>query len=174
MGTPKLLLPFRGGTIIQAAVSAALSACPRVILVTGSGAAGLEELFRSEPRVIPVRNPDWESGMFSSLLCGVRRVRTPRFFVGLGDMPLIRSEVYRALLQAPPAEVVAPVFRGERGHPVLLGPRVREAALKKDPASGSMRKLIAGFPVTEVAWEDDSILFDVDTPEDYVRRAGRL
>jgi molybdenum cofactor cytidylyltransferase len=170
MGKPKLLLPFRGGTIVEAAVSAALSACPRVILVLGCGAAELAALFRTEPRVLPVENPDWESGMFSSLHRGMRKVETSRFFVALGDMPLIGPEVYLALLDAPPAETVAPVFSGMRGHPVLLGPRVRQEALRHDPASGSMRSILAGYPVTEVPWKDDSILSDVDTPEDYERR----
>jgi molybdenum cofactor cytidylyltransferase len=172
MGRAKLLLPFRGGTIIEASVSAALSACPRVFLVVGCGAAGLAALFRTEPRVLPIENPDWQSGMFSSLFRGMRKVETGRFFIALGDMPMIGPEVYIALLQAPPAEVVAPVFRGTRGHPVLLGQRVKDEALRQDPASGSMRKILAGYPVSEVPWEDDTILSDVDTPEDYARRTS--
>jgi len=170
MGRVKLLLPFRGGTIIEASVSAALCACPRVILVVGCGAAGLAALFRTEPRVLPVENRDWQSGMFSSLLCGMRKVETARCFIALGDMPLIGHEVYLAMLDAPPAEAVAPVFRGIRGHPVLLGARVKEEALRQDPASGSMRKILAGCAVAEVPWKDDTILTDVDTPEDYARR----
>jgi molybdenum cofactor cytidylyltransferase len=72
-------------------------------------------------------------------------------------------------MRAPAAEVAAPVFKGMRGHPVLLGPAVKAAVLASDPASGSMRKIISGFAVTEVPWEDDTVLSDVDTPEDYAR-----
>jgi molybdenum cofactor cytidylyltransferase len=170
MGSPKLLLPFKGGTIIEASVSTALSVCRRVILVVGSGSAEIGALFMKESGILLVDNPDWESGMFSSVFRGMREVRTSRFFVALGDMPLIRPHVFRALLQAPPSEAVAPVFQGVRGHPVLLGPELRKTALGQDPASGSMRKILARYAVTEVPWEDDSILSDVDTPEDYARR----
>ncbi len=172
MGRAKLLLPFRGGTIIEASVSAALSACQRVILVVGCGAAALAAHFKGEPRVLPVENPDWRSGMFSSIFRGMREVGTDRFFIALGDMPMIGPEVYIALLQAPPAEAAAPVFRGTRGHPVLLGQRVRQEALRQDPASASMREILAGYAVSEVPWENDTILSDVDTPEDYERRTS--
>jgi molybdenum cofactor cytidylyltransferase len=169
MGMPKLLLPFGGRTMIEASVSAALSACPRVILVTGCSGSDIAALFSAEPRVVIVGNPDWESGMFSSIICGIRGVETPRFFVSLGDMPRNSADIYLALLSAPHAEVVAPVFKGERGHPVLMGPSVRAEALLQDPAAGSMRSIIAHYPVMEVQWKDDSILSDVDTPEEYVR-----
>jgi molybdenum cofactor cytidylyltransferase len=169
MGKPKLLLPFRGRTIIEISVAAVLSACAHVILVAGSGAEAIRELFSSEPRVILVDNPDWESGMFSSLYIGIGHVETQRFFVALGDMPLIRPEVYHALMQAPATEVAAPEFKGMRGHPVLLGPAVKEAVLSSDSASGSMRKIISKFGVTAVPWDDDTVLSDVDTPDDYAR-----
>lgn len=170
MGAPKLLLPFGGGTMVEASVAAALEACARVVLVVGSAAERIRPLFSGEPRVLIVENPRWELGMFSSLQRGMEAVETPRFFVSLADMPLVRPGVYRALLAAPRAEAAFPVFSGRRGHPVLLGPAARKAALAEDPASGSMKAIISAFPVSEVPWDDDSILADVDTPGDYARR----
>ena len=167
MGEWKLLLPFRGSTIIQTVVDAALSACSRVLLVTGHRGTELSRLFGGKPRVVLVENPDWELGMFSSIQRAARAVDTDRFFITLGDKPLITSEAYRALLAAEPADAVFAAFDGVRGHPVLCSAPVRHAVLKEDAASGSMKEIVSRFTVREVPWRDESVLVDVDTPQQY-------
>jgi molybdenum cofactor cytidylyltransferase len=166
MGAWKPVLPFGDSTIVQTVVAAALGACARVILVTGFRGAELAALFRSEPRILIVDNPDWLLGMFSSVQRGLAHVATPRFFVSLGDMPWIGPEVYQALLGADPSPVVAPVFGGFRGHPVLFDAAVRDAALRADPETGSMKEIASRFAATELPWEDDAILRDIDRMED--------
>jgi len=167
MGQWKPLLPFRGSTIIQTVVDVAVSVCTHVIVVTGYRGPELEATLRGDSRLTLAANPRWEDGMFSSIQCGVARVDTDHFFVVLGDKPFIRSEVYLSLLQAPRANAVFPVFDGERGHPVLLDRIVREAVLAANPVTGSMPGLLSELEVREVPWSDDSILRDVDTPEQY-------
>jgi len=105
--------------------------------------------------------------MFSSLAAGMSRVATPRFFVTLGDMPWIQPAVYAALLQCPKdCDAVFPVFEGRRGHPVLFGQRMKEEALRADPATGSMREIASRMSVHEMPWDDGSIHRDIDTPRD--------
>jgi len=172
MGTWKPLLAFGGTTIVQTVVSTALLACGRVILVAGYRGDELARHFAGTPRVVVVQNPRWELGMFSSIQRGSAEVGSDAFFITPGDMPWIGAEVYAAL--APSAcgtsattDAVFPVFRGRRGHPVLVSERVRQAALAADPSVPTMRQFIARFAVREVEWTDDSILRDVDTPTDY-------
>jgi molybdenum cofactor cytidylyltransferase len=165
-GQWKPLLPFRGSTIVGTAVNAALATCRRVILVTGFRGEELAARFVGEPRVVVVHNPDWELGMFSSIRRGTARVETDRFFISLADMPFIGPAVYRALLEAGGADFVFPVNAGQRGHPVLAGPRVREAILAADPTTGGMKEIARQLAVIEVPWGDDSVLRDIDTPED--------
>lgn len=167
MGEWKLLLPFRGSTIVQRVVEAALGACARVILVTGWRAEELERLFAGEPRVVPARNPLWETGMFCSQQVGIALVRSDRFFVTPADMPLIGPAVYAALLAGSPADAVFPVFGGRRGHPVLFSSAVAPAVLAADPASGRLKDIARGLACAEVQWTDDSILRDIDTRQDY-------
>jgi molybdenum cofactor cytidylyltransferase len=167
MGQWKPLLAFRGSTIIQTVVRAAVSSCWRVIVVAGYRGEELGALFEGETGVTVILNADWEMGMFSSIRRGAMGVDTDRFFVVLGDKPFIEPDVYRALLGAPPADAVFPVFGGERGHPVLLSRAVREAVLAADPQSGSMPGIISRFTVSELAWSDDSILRDIDMPSEY-------
>jgi molybdenum cofactor cytidylyltransferase len=166
MGRWKPVLPFGEGTIIEAVVAAALRTCPRVLLVTGYRGAELAAVFRGEPRVLPVENPGWAQGMFSSIRSGVAQVRTTRFFVTLGDMPWITEAVYAALLLQDEADAIFPVHDGRRGHPVLFHERVKSAVDSADPARGSMRTIADSFRVREMPWPDGTVLRDIDTEED--------
>jgi molybdenum cofactor cytidylyltransferase len=166
MGRWKPAIPFRGSTLAETVVVAALEACRRVILVTGYRGDELVAMLASEPRVVVVHNPSWELGMFSSIRAGVAAVSTTRFFIQLADMPFVEPTVYRALLAVPDADFVFPVHARTRGHPVLLGPRAREAVLAADAATGSMKEIARRLSVVEVPWSDDSVLRDVDTPTD--------
>ncbi len=167
MGGFKLMLPFGDCTIIEAVVGNALEVCSRVLLVTGHGAEQIERLFSAEGRVILVRNPEWELGMFSSVRHALAVPGADRFFVTPGDMPFIGPDVYRALLASAPAQAVFPIFRGIRGHPALFAASVREAVLEADPAAGRMREIARELDCREVEWPDDSILRDIDTKEQY-------
>ena len=167
MGDWKPALAFGDATIIETVVASALAACSRVILVTGYRGQELGALFHGELRVVPVENPNWPLGMFSSIRCGVAHVRTGRFFVSLGDMPWIRPALYAALVQGPPMDAVFPVFGGRRGHPVLFSQKVKRKVLSADPETGSMKDITSRLACRELPWGDDSILRDIDTTQDY-------
>jgi molybdenum cofactor cytidylyltransferase len=166
MGRWKPLLPFRGSTIVETVVEAALAVCSRVILVTGFRGDELAARFAGEPRVLAVENPDWALGMFSSIQKGAARVESARFFLNLGDMPLVGPAVYRALLEAPEADFVFPVHGGMRGHPVLLSSRARAAVLAADAATGDMKDIARRLSVAEIPWPDEAVLKDMDTLSD--------
>jgi molybdenum cofactor cytidylyltransferase len=166
MGRWKPVLPFRGSTIVETVVDAALAACGRVILVVGHRGDELAARFAGVPRVSVVRNPAWELGMFSSIQRGAAAVTAPRFFVQLADMPFVTADVYGALLRAEEADFVFPVHGGLRGHPVLLGARVREELLRADAATGSMKEIARRLAVREVPVGSDSVLRDIDEPAD--------
>jgi molybdenum cofactor cytidylyltransferase len=167
MGQWKPLLRFQDATIIETVVGNALAACGRVILVVGFRGQELARRFQRQAGVVIAENPDWERGMFSSIQRGAAEVASARFFITPGDMPWLRPEVYRALRANAPGDAVFPVFDGRRGHPVLVSQRVRDAVLEADPDSPSMRHILSGFAVLQLAWRDDSIHRDIDTVEDY-------
>jgi molybdenum cofactor cytidylyltransferase len=166
MGQWKPVLPFGDSTIVQTVVAAALRACPRVVLVTGYRGAELISLFKNDSRVVPVENPAWERGMFSSIQAGIRETRSRRFFVTLADMPWITEAAYAALLRQNEADVIFPAYGGTRGHPVLFHERVKDAITAADSRDASMRLIVESFHVDELAWPDNSILRDIDTEKD--------
>jgi len=81
-------------------------------------------------------------------------------------MPFVGPPVYRALREASEADFVFPVHGGTRGHPVLVGPRALAAVLAAEAATGSMKEIARQLSAIEILWRDDSVLRDIDTPED--------
>ena len=176
MGDWKLLMPFGGSTVVERSVANALGWCRRVILVVGHRSDELALLFRHEAAVAVVRNPEFTSGMFSSIQRGVREVSSRRFYVALADMPLVRPSIYRALAEwsdAPETGAVRPVYREADGHPVLF-PATAIPEILKQSEESTMRELIAFWPLSRMSVDDPGVVCDIDTPGDYERARALL
>ncbi len=171
MGQRKLLLPFDSSTVIEHSVRNALEACSRVLLVVGHGADEMRTLMGGWDRVVIIENASYRSGMFGSIRAAVASVATRRFFIALGDMPLIPSAVYRLLAQVEGYDAVRPTFGGKKGHPVLLD-RSLVTPIRNADNSQSMREVLEGRRIHEIPVSDRSVIFDVDTPDDYAELPG--
>jgi molybdenum cofactor cytidylyltransferase len=85
------------------------------------------------------------------------------------DQPQTPETLIRALVQLHASTldpIVAPVVRGQRANPVLFDQVtfLDFASLQGDQGG---RALFARYPIRWLEWQDDSILLDVDSPEDY-------
>jgi len=164
----KMILPFGDSTVIETTVRNALSVCNRVILVTGYRAEELLQLFGSWSDVFTVYNADFKKGMFSSIQAGASHITTDRFFIALGDMPLVSPVTYQRLLEVKREEVAIPRFQKKNGHPVLLSSKIAAKIIKSD-ASTTLRDILDRQVAVSVPVDDRAILHDIDTPEDYRR-----
>jgi len=163
-GAFKMEMELAGKPLLLWSLEAMAAVCARVIVVAGSEAEKIRRLVQGRPEAELVVNEAFAMGMLASIQAGVRRVRTPRFFLLPGDMPLVKAHVYRALLAAK-AEIVVPVCRGRRGHPVLLAGRLIPDLLAEPPGS-SLGRFIRrrGFETAEV--DDPGIYTDLDDKDD--------
>ncbi len=175
MGTWKPLLPYKGGTMLEATLDSARTAGLGIILVTGFRGEELARLVARSPDVRVVFNPRWESGQLSSVLAGAAALEGPYFFLTLGDLPLIepatygclRAEAEARLRAAQDLDSLPPLFAsygGEAGHPVLLR---KDLVLAVPRWSTRMRDYLVAFNPILVDCGDPGVLRDVDTPEDY-------
>jgi molybdenum cofactor cytidylyltransferase len=122
-----------------------------------------------------VFNPNYAQGeMLSSLQVGLRMLDASisACLVVLGDQPTLESRVINRILTAyaeGKGEIVAPAYRGERGNPVLIGQRFWPELLALE--SGAPRDVIRRHPeeLAVIEVDTDSILRDIDTPEQYQR-----
>ncbi|HEU4396150.1 MAG TPA: nucleotidyltransferase family protein [Planctomycetota bacterium] len=173
MGAPKGLTPIRGmPAVARVAIAARQGGCDPVIVVTGSNAPIVAERARPAGAKV-VENPSWARGRSTSLKAALPHLPSgaAALLVFPVDHPLVGAPVVRALLAAfagrPDAEVVVPVHGGKRGHPALFAAKVfaEIAALGDDePLRAVLHR--AGRVVLEVPVEDDSVLRNLDRPED--------
>lgn len=166
----KMELDCNGKTMLQRTIEAMSLSCSRIIVVGGYRIERIRELTAPYPNVRVVLNQDYPAGMFSSVKRGVREVCSDWFFYIPGDYPLVTPAIYSSLLNArdthPEATVFIPVFNRRKGHPILLHCSVKEKILAESPGS-NLREVIRKEDVTQVPVNDEAILLDVDTPEDY-------
>jgi molybdenum cofactor cytidylyltransferase len=180
MGEPKLLLPFRGRTILEDVVAAVLRApLDGTLVVLGADADRIGAALDPYP-VERVRNPDYREGMLSSVRSGFRRLPrgTRAALVFPGDQPGLAPGTIAAVLDAHRASgkgLVLPVRRGAGGHPLLIDMKYRAAVEDLDPEVG-LKALLSLHPedVERVEVEDDAVLLDIDTPEDYRGAVSRF
>ena len=180
MGTLKQLLPWEDGKTILETVVQTVLACPeiddqvRVVLGAGSDktAAVLADI--ADPRLQVLDNPNYLSGMLSSIKLGTAGLPTPSagFMIALGDQPLIKPEVVELLtrhwlLTRP--DFLIPVHNGRRGHPVIISSKYLEEIAGMDEAQVGLRDLIRRYPgrVEVLNVDDPAIHIDLDYPEDY-------
>jgi molybdenum cofactor cytidylyltransferase len=168
----KLLQPLRGKPILRHAVEAQLEAgLNPVIVVTGHEGAAVEAALADLP-VRFVANPDYASGLASSLKAGIAALppQAQAAVISLGDMPNVTASVIERLVEAHRAQpgtlAAVPTLFGQRGNPVLLARPIFPAVSLLSGDRGA-RRLIdeAGERVVEVPFEDPAIAIDVDTPE---------
>ncbi|KPH75499.1 NTP transferase domain-containing protein [Bosea vaviloviae] len=168
----KLLQSVRGKPMLRHAVEAQLASRARpVIVVTGhqheevsAALTGLD--------VSLVHNPDFASGLASSVKAGLAALpdTAPGVVVSLGDMPNVTAGVIDRLAQvfadSGEALAVVPTLLGQRGNPVLLARALFAAVGTLDGDQGARRLLdAAGDAIVEGPLDDPAIALDVDTPE---------
>jgi molybdenum cofactor cytidylyltransferase len=173
---PKQLVEWDGSPLVWHAVQAALKAGLRpVVVVVGAKAESVIPVLEGEPVSI-VHNPEWTLGQSSSLKRGLAEVEeiVEAVVVLLSDMPFVNAELVRALVQEHRrtlSPLVAPYAGGRRANPVLFD-RATFSALRSVEGDQGGRTLFQQFPVALVEW-DESILCDIDTPDDLDRLKGR-
>ncbi len=173
MKRQKLLLPFKGRTIIEAVIENILKVADHNILVVlGSHHYEISEQISKLP-VTTCFNKEYRKGMLSSVICGFRSLpeNAGVVLIYLGDQPQIPSEVAELVISSwreTRKSIVIPVFEGRRGHPVLIETKYRSEIENLDHNKG-LRQLMDLFPreIHEVECGKPEILRDIDTPGDY-------
>ncbi|MEZ5114915.1 MAG: nucleotidyltransferase family protein [Candidatus Nanopelagicales bacterium] len=121
-GRPKAPVVVDGERLVDRAVRVLSEAgCAPVVVVLGAWTGDV-------PGARVVDNPDWETGMGSSLRAGLAALAdvpgVDGVVVSLVDLPGLTADAVRRLVLTGgggPEALAAATFDGARGHPVLLG-----------------------------------------------------
>lgn len=185
MGMSKLLLPWKGRTLLEHMVDIYLRGGASEVVVVTREETAQALAGRLPPQcqfVIPIPPP---KDMRESLIAGFHSPeidgRTPRgTLVGPTDLPGLPSEVISRLLarwgefaQANEADqiILAPQVSGRSRHPVLLGSGAM-VEFVHDPEAPTLRdflsrKIVSGVDCNDLVAKDPSAFADLDTPDDW-------
>jgi molybdenum cofactor cytidylyltransferase len=172
-GEPNKLLAKVDGRALIERVLDALNAVgvTSLVVVTGWDPEPVAQVSRQRGASL-IHNPDWESGMGSSIGAGIAGLdgSIAAVLIVPGDMPLVTSEAISTLIDAFERDggnrVVYPTTRaGEQRNPVLW-PRRFFGDLGTLPAAEGAKSLLQRLPVEDrhaVTIGDEDVFVDVDT-----------
>lgn len=169
LGRPKALVEIGGEPLARrgAAMLRGGGAAP-VVVVTGAVAVDL-------PGVLAVHNPDWPTGMGSSLAAGLATVpdNCGAAVIALVDQPLVGAAAVRRLISAyhAGARVAVAAYQGVARNPVLLAREHWPEVLALAVGDVGARPFLLAHPslVTQVECGDTGRPDDVDTAADLDR-----
>jgi CTP:molybdopterin cytidylyltransferase MocA len=172
-GGRKLLATVDGEPLLDRTIRSLLDGgVSQVIVVVGrDDRAELERDVNAmnDARVWPVENPAPERGMFSSIQEGIKEVSGEVLLVLPGDMPYVRPETVRLVLDTWQLRggVVSPKYNGKRGHPVALPLGLRDE-IRATPVTATLHDVIKKHlgERFDLEVDDPGVLRDVDVPDD--------
>jgi nicotine blue oxidoreductase len=172
-GRPKALVEFDGERLVDRGVRMLRDAgCGPVVVVTG--AAPIEVI-----GAVVVPNPDWHTGMGSSLRAGLSALPPgcPAAVVALVDQPRVTAEAVRRLMAAHTAgaPVAVATYGGKPRNPVLIAREHFAAVAEAAVGDVGARPFLRAHPdlVTPVPCDDIAAPDDIDTPDDLAALTGR-
>ena len=165
MGKYKMSLKMENKTVIESCIESMYDLCSTIIVVGGYNYNIIVEILKHYKKVKIVLNPWYMDGMFSSVKTALKEVTGERFFLIPGDYPVIKKETYEELLKSK-NHIVVPTYRGKTGHPILINSNLIDEILN-DINYGCLRDFIKKLGFTTVEVQDEGVLMDMDTIEDY-------
>jgi len=164
MGKNKLQLELKGKPIINIVIdNTRQSKLSELMLVYGK--------YEVDTDIKKVYNPNYEMGMSTSIIEGLKGYTGDGVMLLLGDMPFVNKEIVNELIQRfnnTEKNIVVPTFEGKRGNPVIVGKKYFQSLLENKGDKGA--RDIINNNIDDVEWvqvNSRGIFIDVDEEEIY-------
>jgi len=183
MPSNKMLLKLAGKSVIQHTIDNILSSrLENVKVVIGNQKDEIKSQLNNY-QIDFVENDNYFLGMSTSIKAGIDHLMQNEgmpdaVMVFLGDMPFIKPETINQILVAynkGKNELVAPVYDGRRGHPVLFGEQCFNILRGLSGDSGA--KSIFNNPSlnkVKIKVNDPAIHIDIDCWDDYLAARNKF
>ena len=181
MGSPKMLLPWGDNTIIgQVIETLKYAGIHEILVVTGSDRIAVQHAIEHYD-VKTVFNSLYKEGdMLISIQTGLRNLRNniSAALIVLGDQPQLKSSVVTRITKAyneSLSPLIVPSFEMRRGHPWIIERSLWQRFLQMKPDQ-KPRDFLNKFSqkIYYIPLEDDSILRDIDTQQEYKKELSKL
>jgi molybdenum cofactor cytidylyltransferase len=181
MGRPKLTLPLGDRTILEHVIAALRQAeVEHILVVAGPHVPELADLADRAGAVV-CRLSKETADMRATVELGLdwlEQRHRPRpddtWLLVPADHPAVDPavilELDRARMNHPGLSIFVPTYRGQRGHPLLLTWQHVEG-IRQHPRDQGLNTYVRSRinQTLEVPMDNESILWDLDTPDEYQR-----
>ena len=164
MGTNKILFEYEGKPLILYAIETMKRYVDRIVVVTGRYNEEIREALKGVDVEIAF-NPDYEKGMFSSVLTGIKRVEGD-FFILPGDCPFVNGCTYDALLSGC-GDIRVPSYEGNEGHPIFISYKYKNELLSY-PLDSNLKVFRDDKKYEIINVEDQNIVINLNTILDVI------
>lgn len=174
LGRPKQLLDWFGKPFIKQLTHLAKQAqLDPIVVVTGSSYAEIEAAIKDDD-VIIARNAAWQDGQSSSMQTGCKVLdgnKIDGFIIFLCDQPQVTLEMLKKMMneaQREDIDIVATSVRGKVCPPTLFKMNCVDGIMSLQGDQGG-RVLFKTYKTQILDWQDERLLQDSDTEEDYLK-----
>lgn len=180
MGSPKALLSVAGKSFIERVISALrATGVGKIIVVLGHQPEPIRARIEGLGVEIVI-NKDYQRGQLSSLIAGLKSLEGQEVdgaLVHLVDHPFLDPSTIDRMIDLfyrSNKLIVLPRYRGRRGHPVLFSSRLF-AELMSAPLDQGAKSVVHAHrdETLELETENEGVIIDIDTPEEYRQHQGR-
>ncbi len=174
MGTPKQLLQWQGRSLLRSITETAIAAnCRPVIVVLGA----YSEQIQAEVIDLPVHvvnNPEWQTGMGSSIRRGIqalldRNTAVEATILLLCDQPFVSQETIhqlRSIYDSTHQSIIASAYRNTIGVPALFQKKLFSELVELHQLEGA-KTVIQRHLNTVETLDFPQGAVDIDTPKEY-------
>ncbi|MBR8741595.1 nucleotidyltransferase family protein [Nocardiopsis sp. MG754419] len=169
LGRPKALVELGGERLVDRGVrTLEAGGCAPVMVVLGAADTTVDD-------AVTVHNPDWASGMGSSVRTGIDALpdTVDAVLIALADQPLVTPEAVHRLVEAfeQGARAAVATYHGNPRNPVMLAREHWSTVYSMAERDMGARPFLRAYShlVTTVACDDIASPEDIDTVEDLAR-----
>jgi molybdenum cofactor cytidylyltransferase len=173
---PKMLLPFKGKTLLQHAIDEIKELEESsLVVVTGCYHAQLQSLLNNQ-QIEVIQNEEWQQGMGSSIQKGVTHIRhrypeVASIIITVCDQPYISGALLKQMLtekEKTARGIIACTYHDTIGTPVLFDKKYLNQLASLSGQYGA-KKLVQQFGDDAATLPFPGGAVDIDTWEDYTR-----
>jgi molybdenum cofactor cytidylyltransferase len=171
MKSTKQLLEWHGEYLINHVVREILeSRIDELLVILGANYDEIINVIDQRPKI--VRNSGWIIGKSSSIKLGVisAGIIPDGVIFFLVDQPFINKAIINTLIyyfQNSTENIIVPRVNGRLCTPVLFGKKYYKKLISLSGEQGGKEIIKKAKDVRWVDWEDEKLLVDIDTEEDY-------
>lgn len=136
----------------------------KLVVVTGYYDKDIRNFLKEDEKIKIVYNKDYERGMFSSVLAGVKEMDDD-FFIIPGDIPFISKDTYLTLLKGT-KPVRYPIYQCKEGHPLFISKSLIKELLS-EPIDSNLKLFRDRQEKEAIEVNDKNVIKDIDTVEQY-------